>query len=223
MSPAQILELLQLSHSRGLELFPGDQYPWEALSKLSDFISYLGPTLPVSEFEQIGEQIWVARDTELAANISISGPCIIDHETTLRPGAFIRGSVLVGQGCVVGNSTEIKNSLLCDKVQVPHFNYVGDSILSYRAHLGAGAITSNVKSDKTLVTVRTPEGGIATGRKKLGALVGAGAEVGCNCVLNPGTVLGAGAIVYPLSSVRGLVPAESIYKQQGEIIPRNKD
>lgn len=195
------------------------RYPWEALDGIGEMIRALGATLPCAEYEEQSEGIWVARSAQVAKSAMLCGPCIICAEAEVRQGAFIRGSALVGRGAVVGNSTELKNCILFDGAAVPHFNYVGDSILGYRAHMGAGAITSNVKSDKTLITVRVGDERIPTGRRKFGAMVGDLAEVGCNSVLNPGTVIGRMSRVYPLSSVRGVVPAHHIWKREGAVTP----
>lgn len=197
-------------------------YPWEALDGIGAFIRELGARLPDSEYEQREKEVWVARDAKIAPTASLFGPCIVGKEAEIRPGAFIRGSVLIGAGAVVGNSTELKNCILFDGVQVPHYNYVGDSILGYRAHMGAGAITSNVKSDKTPVTVAVASERLETGRKKMGAMLGDFVEVGCNSVLNPGTVIGANSTVYPLSSVRGFVPADCIYKSKDQIVKKRQ-
>ncbi|MBE5787047.1 MAG: UDP-N-acetylglucosamine pyrophosphorylase [Clostridiales bacterium] len=212
--------LFDLTHTLAAPLLDKTEYPWEALDEIKAFILALGPSLPADEYDQRGENIWIARDAVIFPNNYIAGPCIIGHGTEVRPGAFIRGSALIGDHCVVGNSTELKNCILFDHVQVPHYNYVGDSILGYRSHLGAGALTSNVKSDKSPVTVRCGEEKAATGRKKLGAMVGDFAEVGCHAVLNPGTVIGKNASVYPLSSVRGTVPENHICKGDRGIFPR---
>ena len=190
-------------------------YPWQALEGLSNAILALGASLNLDDFDCPAPDVWIAKDAKVASSASITGPCIIDSGAEVRHCAFIRGSALVGKSAVVGNSTEIKNALLFDGVQVPHYNYVGDSILGYKAHLGAGAITSNVKSDKTLVVIHTPDGKLETGRKKVGALVGDLVEVGCNSVLNPGTVLGSGCMVYPTSCVRGAIPPNHIIKNDG--------
>lgn len=192
------------------------EFPWEALPHIKEYIRELGKSLSESEYDRVGEEIWISREATVAPSASISGPCIIMPGAEVRQCAFIRGSALVGRGCVVGNSTELKNCILFDRVQVPHFNYVGDSILGYKAHLGAGVITSNVKCDKTPVSVRYEGGRIFTDLTKMGAIVGDGCEVGCNTVLNPGTVLGRGVIVYPLSSVRGYVEAGERYKGSGK-------
>lgn len=196
-------------------------YPWEALSGIRDFLFALGASLPTDRFDHPADGVWIAKSAKVFPSAYIGSPCIIDEEAEVRHCAFIRGSALVGKNCVVGNSTELKNVILFDNVQVPHFNYVGDSILGYRSHMGAGSITSNVKSDKTLVTVRCGDDRIATGRKKLGAMLGDRAEIGCGSVLNPGAVVGRGSSVYPLSAVRGTVPAGSIYKAQGEVCLRD--
>lgn len=209
--------LYDLSHTAARPLLEASPYPWQALSGIGGFIRQLGPTLPANEYDQRGEEVWIHKTAKIYPNNYIAGPCIIGPETEVRPGAFIRGNALVGAGCVVGNSTELKNVILFDNVQVPHYNYVGDSILGYKSHMGAGSITSNVKSDKTLVIIHAEGGPIETGLKKCGAMLGDGVEVGCGTVLNPGTVIGPGSRVYPLSSVRGHVPAHSIYKKQGEV------
>ena len=215
-------DLFDLSHTRAASLLEGTVYPWEALKGIKDLILALGPTLPTDEYEEVSEHVWIARDAVIYPNNYIAGPCIIGHETEVRPGAFIRGSALVGDHCVVGNSTELKNVILFDNVQVPHYNYVGDSILGYRAHMGAGSITSNVKSDKQLVVVKCGEERMETGLKKFGAMLGDRVEIGCNSVLNPGTVVGRDANVYPTSCVRGTVPAKSIWKNNGTICAKQK-
>ena len=212
--------LYDLSHTLARDLLSACEYPWHALPKIKDFVLALGPTLSPDEYDCPIENVWIAKDAKIAKTATIIGPTVIGHGTEVRPGAYIRGAVLVGDGCVVGNSCELKNAILFDCVQVPHFNYVGDSIFGYRSHTGAGAITSNVKSDKTLVKVRTSDGVIETGLKKFGAMLGDFVEVGCNSVLNPGTVIGRHSNVYPLSSVRGVVPSESIFKAQGNIVPK---
>ncbi len=187
---------------------------------MSDFIVELGKTLDPEKFEQRGENVWVAKSAKIFPSAYIGGPCIIDEEAEVRHCAFIRGNAIVGKGAVVGNSTELKNVILFNKVQVPHYNYVGDSILGYKSHMGAGSITSNVKSDKTLVTVRIPGGAVETGLKKMGAMLGDFVEVGCNSVLNPGTVIGRHSNIYPTSSVRGFVPEEHIFKTQDGIVQK---
>ncbi|HCB90477.1 MAG TPA: UDP-N-acetylglucosamine pyrophosphorylase [Ruminococcaceae bacterium] len=218
--PALICSLYDLSHTAAAPLLAGLQYPWEALPKIGEFILRLGASLSPGEYERRGEDVWVAKSARVFDSAYLHGPCIIGPETEVRQCAFVRGNALVGAGCVVGNSTELKNVILFDHVQVPHFNYVGDSILGYRAHMGAGSITSNVKSDRTPVTVRTGEGRIETGLKKMGAMLGDHVEVGCNSVLNPGAVVGRNTTVYPLSMVRGFVAAGSIYKRAGEIVKK---
>lgn len=212
--------LFDLSHTAARPLLEGTEYPWQALSGIGGFIKELGASLPAGEYEQRGEDVWIHKTAVIFPHNYIAGPCIIGPETQVRPGAFIRGNALVGAGCVVGNSTELKNVILFDRVQVPHYNYVGDSILGYKAHMGAGSITSNVKSDKALVTVRIGQKRIETGLKKFGAMLGDGVEIGCGTVLNPGAVVGKESRVYPLSSVRGFVPSQSIYKNQGEVVPQ---
>ena len=215
-----IEELFDLDKTIAAELFRDKTYPWEALAGISDFILRLGETLSPEEFDHPAEGVWIARDAKIFPSAYIGSPCIIDREAEVRHCAFIRGSAIVGKGAVVGNSTELKNVVLFDKVQVPHYNYVGDSILGYRAHMGAGSITSNVKSDKTLVVVKSGEEAVETGRKKVGAMLGDRVEVGCNSVLNPGTVIGRDSQVYPVSCVRGVIPANSIYKDKDHIVPK---
>ncbi|MFA9464001.1 MAG: UDP-N-acetylglucosamine pyrophosphorylase [Velocimicrobium sp.] len=211
-----------LSQTLAKELLEKVDYPWEALSQIGSFIMQIGEELPMEEYEKRGDDVWIAKSAKIYPNTYIQGPTIIGKETEVRPGAFIRGNVIVGDGAVIGNSTELKNVILFNKVQVPHYNYVGDSILGYRAHMGAGAITSNVKSDKTLVLVKSGEKKLETGLKKMGAILGDNVEVGCGSVLNPGTIIGANSIIYPLSSVRGFVLPGSIYKKQSEIVKKNK-
>lgn len=212
--------LFDLSHTLSAPLFEGKQWPWEVLDELKEFIATLGNTLSKEEYNQIAPMVWIAKDAKVAESASITGPCIIGPGAEIRHCAFIRGSVLVGAGAVVGNSVELKNCILFDGAQVPHFNYIGDSILGYKAHLGAGAVTSNLKSDKSLVFIKHGQDALATGRKKLGALVGDEAEVGCNSVLCPGTVLGRCSQVYPTSCVRGVVKEQHIYKDAQHIVPR---
>lgn len=215
-------ELFDLEHSRLGHALALYAYPWQILPELAGHIRALGATLPAERFEQVGEEIWVAKTATVAASADITGPCIIDEDAVVRIGAFLRGKVMVGRGAVVGNSTELKNALLFDGVQVPHYNYVGDSVLGYKAHLGAGAVTSNVKSDRSPVVIRDADELIPTGLKKCGAMLGDRTEVGCGCVLNPGTVIGPGAQIYPLSSVRGFVPGGHIYKAAGHIVKRRE-
>ena len=213
-------QLYDLSHTMAKELLLSCRYPWEALAKIKEFVLSLGAALSPEEYDRIGEDIWIAKDATVADSATILGPCVIGHRTQIRVGAYIRGSVLVGDGCVVGNSCELKNVILFDGAQVPHFNYVGDSIVGYRAHTGAGAVTSNIKSDKTSVTIRTSDGKVETGLRKCGAMIGDGVEIGCGCVLNPGTVIGKNTTVYPLSSIRGVLPPNSIYKDPDHIVPK---
>lgn len=213
----QIEKLLDLSHTRAEALFANANYPWEVLPHIKDFILKLGAQLPEAEFEKRAADIWIHKSAKIAPSASIAGPCIIDAETELRHCAFIRGSALIGKNCVVGNSVEIKNAILFDGVQTPHYNYIGDSVLGYKSHLGAGAVTSNVKSDHGLVVVRDADARHATGLKKFGAIVGDGAEVGCNAVLNPGTILGRHSSVYPTTCARGTVPENGILKNNGSI------
>ncbi|MCD8216657.1 MAG: UDP-N-acetylglucosamine pyrophosphorylase [Clostridiales bacterium] len=220
MEQCKIQNLYDLKETIAADYMATAEYPWELLAGLSDYIIKLGETLDPERYEKRGEHVWVAKSAKVAPTAFLGSPLIIDEEAEVRHCAFIRGSAIVGKGAVVGNSTELKNVILFNKVQVPHYNYVGDSILGYKAHMGAGSITSNVKSDKTLVVVRDGQEEIATGRKKFGAMLGNNVEVGCNSVLNPGTVIGAGSSVYPLSSVRGVIPTGSIYKRQGDIIKR---
>ena len=213
-------ELYDLSHTLAAPLLSGCEYPWLALGGIKDFIRELGKTLPADEYDNPSEDVWIAKSAKIAPSATVLPPRIIGKDTELRVGAFIRGSVIVGDGCVVGNSCEVKNAIIFDCVQVPHFNYVGDSILGYRSHTGAGVITSNVKSDKTLVKVRTEDGFIETGLKKFGAMIGDFVEVGCNSVLNPGTVIGKNSNIYPLSCVRGFVPARHIFKAPDSIVAK---
>ncbi len=217
MQRLTVSELFSLEHTVAADLFSGVVYPWEVLPQISHFIKELGKELPAEKFKKVSEDIWIAKSAKVASTASITAPCIIDEDAEIRHCAFIRGNALIGKGCVVGNSTELKNVILFDSVQVPHYNYVGDSVLGYRSHLGAGAITSNVKSDKSLVTVNLEGKKVQTGLKKFGAMVADFVEIGCGSVLNPGTVVGKNTNIYPLSMVRGYVPALSIYKRQGEV------
>ena len=218
----KISELYDLSHSMAGQWLSQFTYPWEAHSGISAMIRELGEKLPADEFDRVADDVWVHKTAKVAPTAHLGGPLIVCAEAEIRHCAFIRGSALVGEGAVVGNSTELKNVILFDKVQVPHYNYVGDSILGYCSHMGAGSITSNVKSDKKLVVVKTPEGNIETGMKKFGAMLGDEVEVGCGSVLNPGTVVGSHSNIYPLSSVRGFVPGNSIYKKQGEVVEKQE-
>lgn len=220
MEACKISNLYNLDETIAKDLFEGAIYPWEVLPKISAFILQLGSTLSEEEYEKIGEDVWIARSATVAPTAYIHGPAIIGKNAEVRHCAFIRGNAIVGEGAVVGNSTELKNVVLFNKVQVPHYNYVGDSILGYKAHMGAGSITSNVKSDKKLVVVKDGRERIETGLKKFGAMLGDEVEVGCGSVLNPGTVVGRHSSIYPLSSVREVVPADSIYKKRGEVAAR---
>ena len=215
-------DLYDLSHTKAATLLENTVYPWEALAKIKEFILEIGPQLPKDEYDEVSENVWIAKDAVIYPNNYIGSPCIIGHKTEVRPGAFVRGSALVGDNCVVGNSTELKNVILFDNVQVPHYNYVGDSILGYRSHMGAGSITSNVKSDKLLVVVKYGEEKIETGLKKIGAMLGDRVEVGCNSVLNPGTVIGRDSNIYPTSCVRGTVPEKCIWKDNGTIAKKHE-
>ena len=217
MDTCRIKNLYNLDETIAKDLFEGAEYPWEVLPKISDFIMELGNTLSEEEYEKRGEDIWVAKSAKVAESAYIHGPAIIGKEAEVRHCAFIRGNALVGEGAVVGNSTELKNVVLFNKVQVPHYNSVGDSILGYKAHMGAGSITSNVKSDKKPVIVKAGTERLETGLKKFGAMIGDEVEVGCGSILNPGTVVGPRSSIYPLSSVREVVPADSIYKKRGEV------
>ena len=216
-----IQDLFDLSHTRAAAYLAGFTYPWEALDGIGDLIRRLGPTLE-PDFAQRAPEVWVHKTAVVAPTAYLGAPCIIGAGTEVRHGAFIRGSALIGEGAVVGNSTELKNVILFDKVQVPHYNYVGDSILGYKSHMGAGSITSNVKSDKLLVEIHAEDGKIKTGRKKIGAMLGDNVEVGCGSILNPGSIIGRGTNIYPLSSVRGGVDANSIYKKQGEVAKKEE-
>lgn len=212
-----IRDLYDLSHTMAASYLEGFTYPWEALRGIKDLIVQLGEQLDPAQYEERAEQVWVHKTAKIAPTAFLGAPCIIGADTEVRHGAFVRGSALVGQGCVVGNSVELKNVILFDSVQVPHYNYVGDSILGYKSHMGAGSITSNVKSDKSLVVIHTKEP-IETGIKKVGAMLGDFVEVGCNSVLNPGTVVGRGSNIYPLSCVRGVIPENHIFKDKNNIV-----
>ena len=222
MKELTVKENYDLNQTIAKDLFENVTYPWEVLPKISAFIKELGETLDPGEYEKRGEDVWVAKSAIVFESAYIHGPAIIGKNAEVRHCAFIRGNAIVGEGAVVGNSTELKNVVLFNKVQVPHYNYVGDSVLGYKAHMGAGSITSNVKSDKKLVKVHTPEGDIETGLKKFGAMLGDEVEVGCGSVLNPGTVIGKNSNIYPLSSVRKFVAANSIYKNQGEEVTKHE-
>lgn len=221
----EIKDLYDLEKTIAAPVFEGKTYPWEVLADIKAFILELGPALPKDEYDEVSENVWVAKDAKVFDSAYLGAPCIIDHEAEVRQCAFIRGSAVVGKGAVVGNSTELKNVILFDNVQVPHYNYVGDSILGFKAHMGAGSITSNVKSDKKLVVVHDRIAGenMETGLKKFGAMLGDNVEVGCNSVLNPGTIVGRGSRVYPLSCVRGVVPANHVFKNKDEIVEITED
>lgn len=216
------VELFNLEKTIAKDLLESSQYPWEVLPKIKEFILELGSKLPLDKFDKIKDDVWVSKSASVAPSASISGPCIIDEDAEIRHCAFIRGSAIIGKGAVVGNSTEVKNSIIFDSVQIPHYNYVGDSVLGYKSHLGAGALTSNVKSDKTLVTIKVDKEKIETNLKKFGAMVGDHTEVGCHAVLCPGTVLGKNVTVYPLSMVRGYIKENSIFKSKDTIVIKEK-
>ncbi len=220
MEQCKIKNLYNLEETIAAELLGSVEYPWEALKDISAYICKIGPTLDPAVYEKRGENIWVAKSAKIAPTACLNGPLIIDEEAEIRHCAFVRGSAIVGKGSVVGNSTELKNVIIFNSVQVPHYNYVGDSILGYQSHMGAGSITSNVKSDKTLVSVKDKNEEVKTGLKKIGAMLGDHVEVGCNSVLNPGTVIGKNSNIYPLSMVRGVVPANSIYKNKNEVVTK---
>ena len=220
MEECKIKNLYKLEETIAKELLEKHEYPWEVLPEISDFIIELGNKLDEAKYEKVGEDVWIAKSAKVAPTAYIHGPAIIGENAEIRHCAFIRGKAIVGEGAVVGNSTELKNVILFNKVQVPHYNYVGDSILGYKSHMGAGSITSNVKSDKKLVIVKNGKEKIETGLKKFGAMLGDEVEVGCGSVLNPGTVIGKNTNIYPLSSVRGVVPEKSIYKNQNEIVEK---
>lgn len=221
MENITIENLYDLKETIAADLFTEAEYPWEVLPRIHDFILELGKRLPEEIYEKRGEDIWVAKSAKVAPTACLNGPLIIDEEAEVRHCAFVRGNAIVGKGAVVGNSTELKNVVLFNKVQVPHYNYVGDSVLGFKSHMGAGSITSNVKSDKTLVVVKNGEEKIETGLKKMGAMLGDHVEVGCNSVLNPGTVIGRNSNVYPTSCVRGVIPAGHIFKRPGEVVKKN--
>lgn len=220
MKEFTIENMLDLNETIAKELFEGKTYPWEVLPEIGAFIKKLGESLDPEEYERRGEDVWIARTASVAPTACVNGPAIIGKNAEVRHCAFIRGNAIVGEGSVVGNSTELKNVVLFNSVQVPHYNYVGDSVLGYKSHMGAGSICSNVKSDKKLVVVKNGEEKIETGLKKFGAMLGDHVEVGCGSVLNPGTVIGRNTNIYPLSPVRGCVPADSIYKKAGDIVKK---
>ena len=220
MEACKISNMYTLSETIAAGLFEGAEYPWEVLPKIHDFILELGKSLPADKFEKRGEDIWIAKSATVAPTACLNGPLIVDEDAEIRHCAFVRGNAIVGKGAVVGNSTELKNVVLFNKVQVPHYNYVGDSVLGFKSHMGAGSITSNVKSDKTLVVVKSVDQKIESGLKKMGAMLADHVEVGCNSVLNPGTVIGRNSNIYPTSCVRGCIPANSIYKNEKEIVEK---
>ena len=217
----RIVDLFDLEHTMAKEYLEGYTYPWEALKGIKDMIIELGKKLPADEYEEVSENVWVHKDAKVFPSAYLGSPCIIGAGTEVRHCAFVRGSALVGENCVVGNSVELKNVILFDNVQTPDYNYVGDSILGYKSHMGAGSITSNVKSDKSLVVIKNGDEKIETGIKKVGAMLGDNVEVGCNSVLNPGTVLGRRVSVYPTSCVRGVIEEDCIVKVSGEVVKRN--
>jgi len=216
-----INDLYDLTHTLAADYLKGFTYPWEALSGIKELILELGANLSADEYDHPSEDVWIAKDAKIYPNNYIAGPCIIGHNTEVRPGAFIRGSALIGDDCVVGNSTELKNVILFDHVQVPHYNYVGDSIYGYHSHTGAGTISSNLKSDGKNIVIHNEGEDIETGRRKIGALIGDYGDVGCNSVLNPGTVVGRRSTIYPTSMVRGVVPEDSIYKAYKNIVKKS--
>ena len=215
-------DLFDMTHTRAVALLSGCTYPWEALARIGGTVLAIGQALPQEDYDHPQQDVWIAKSASVAPTATITGPCVIGERTEVRPGAFLRGNVLVGDGAVVGNSSELKNCILFDGVQVPHYNYVGDSILGYKAHMGAGAVTSNVKGDKRPVVIHGEEK-YETGRKKVGAMLGDFAEIGCGSVLNPGTIIGRDSQVYPLSSVRGVVPARSIVKGERGVFPKREE
>lgn len=217
----KIQKLFDLDKTIAAKLFDGIEYPWQALSKIKEFTVSLGKSLDKEKFDEVSPDVWISKSAKVAPTAFIAPPCIIDEGAEVRHCAFIRGGVIIGKSCVVGNSTEMKNAVIFDNVQIPHFNYVGDSILGYKSHLGAGAVTSNVKSDKTLVTIKNGNEKIETGLKKFGAMVGDYTEVGCNSVLCPGTVIGKNSTIYPLSRVRGYLKENSIFKSEENIVEKN--
>ena len=222
MESIRIENMYDLNETIAAEIFEGKTYPWEVLPLIKEFIVKLGNTLDPEEYDKIGEDIWVAKSAKIAPTVALNGPCIIGKDAEVRQCAFIRGSAIIGKNCVIGNSTEVKNSIIFDEVQIPHYNYVGDSILGFRSHLGAGAITSNVKNDKSNVEVNFALGKMDTKLRKFGAIVGDFSQIGCNSVLNPGTIIGRNCSIYPLSNVRGLVNENSIYKAPGKVVQKVK-
>ncbi|MDA3845778.1 MAG: UDP-N-acetylglucosamine pyrophosphorylase [Vallitaleaceae bacterium] len=216
----KIAELLNLKETLAAGIFDNVTYAWEVIPKISDYVNELGPSLSGDEYEFVGEDVWISKTANVDASASITGPAIIGHYAEIRHCAYIRGNVLIGEYAVVGNLTEIKNSILFNNVQAPHYNYIGDSVLGYKSHMGAGAITSNVKSDKSMISVMVNSERIDTNLKKFGAILGDGVDIGSNSVLNPGTVVGRNSNIYPLSMVRGFIPRNSIYKKHGEVVEK---
>ena len=219
----KISELFDMEHTIAADLFEGKEYPWEVLGDIKEYILKLGPTLPADVFDNPSEGIWIAKDAKVYPSAYIGAPCIIDHGAEVRHCAFIRESAIVGKGSVVGNSCEVKNAVIFDNCEVPHYNYVGDSVLGYHAHMGAGSVTSNVKSDRKNVVVKSDDEQMETGRRKFGAMLGDWCEIGCNAVLNPGSVVGRNATVYPTTCSRGVVPANSIKKNDGRIVEKRME
>lgn len=215
---ATIRELFDLNETIAKPLLETKTYPWEVLSLIHDFILQLGPTLPTDRYEKRGDDVWIAKSARIWPTVSITGPCIVGEDAELRQCAFIRGNAIIGEHTVVGNSTELKNVILFNCVEAPHYNYVGDSILGFHAHMGAGSITSNIKSDRKNIVVKGEDGSIETGLRKIGAMLGDWTEIGCGSVLNPGSIIGPHTNIYPLSSIRGIIPPDSIYKREGEIV-----
>ncbi len=218
----KITELFDLEHTIAADLFDGKTYPWEVLGDIKEYIIALGKTLPADEYEEVSEHVWIAKDAKVFPSAYIGAPCIIDHGAEVRHCAFIRESAIVGKGSVVGNSCEVKNAVIFDNCEVPHYNYVGDSVLGYHAHMGAGSVTSNVKADRKNVVVKAEDEQMETGRRKFGAMLGDWAEIGCNAVLNPGTIVCRHANVYPTSCVRGIIPENSIRKDNGDVVPKHE-
>ena len=217
---ATIKELFNLDETLAKPLLESRTWPWEVLPLIHDYILQVGPTLPSEEYEQREEGVWIARSAKIWPTVSITGPCTVGKNAELRQCAFIRGNAIIGEHAVVGNSTELKNVILFNYVEAPHYNYVGDSILGFHAHMGAGSITSNIKSDRKNIVIKGEDGNIETGMRKIGAMLGDWTEIGCGSVLNPGSIIGAHTNVYPLSSIRGIIPPNSIYKREGEIVPK---
>jgi len=219
----KISELFDMEHTIAADLFEGKDYPWEVLGDIKEYILKLGPTLPKDEFDEVSENVWIAKDAKVYPSAYIGAPCIIDHGAEVRHCAFIRESAIVGKNSVVGNSCEVKNAVIFDNCEVPHYNYVGDSVLGFHAHMGAGSVTSNVKSDRKNVVVKAEDEQMETGRRKFGAMLGDWCEIGCNAVLNPGSVIGRHAVVYPTTCSRGVVPENCIKKNDGRIVEKRPE